>query len=426
MKKISIILAIGILMASCSENELYEQTNGLENEPLRISASVSDELTTRADGDFPTDVSFNFLYTPAGESAYEAIEEVKFDSDGNNDKTYLYWEQVKTGNNLYLILDNVTTEDNNKNSTTVTLGDTYYAKPEEGIGEGNDILWKSVKVQDQNLLEPVHFELQHVMSKLTFKINSADTEIRDLLNSGIVTVELWNVVSETSKYKFSRTTGNFTIDDGSTIIDKNDPLDLGTEKITGADYLVKTKSWIFPPQQFLASSTRPTIRITLSSGTEKKVEKTFTGVLPESMTTDEGLKPLEFLSGYHLVINVELGKWTDQSIHFEPVLVKEWDEYGPTDINIKQVGVYDAAGLEELVAAWNVENGPIINELTLMKYGVLNEDTNTWTFDLWADVELESKSTINPDSDGKISLDDNGGFKAEFDYNGGYKVSKGS
>lgn len=423
MKKISIILAIGILMASCSENELYEQTNGLENEPLRISASVSDELTTRAGGDFPTDVIFNFLYTPAGKSVYEAIN-VGFNSEGNNCKTYLTWEQVKTGNNLYLILDNVTTEDNNKNSTTVTLGDTYYAKPEEGIGEGNDILWKSVKVQDQNLLEPVHFELQHVMSKLTFEINSTDPEISDLLNSGIVTVELWNVVCETTKYNFSRITGKFTIDDGSTIKDKNNSLDLGTEKITGADYPVKTKSWIFPPQQFLDSSTRPTIQIKLSDS-DGNNQRTFTGILPESMTTeDEGLKPLEFLSGYHLVINVKLGNWTDHSIYFEPVLVKKWKEYGPKDINIKQVGVYDAAGLEELVEAWN--NGPEDNKLTLMKYGVLNEDTNTWTFDLWANINLESNSDIELNSDGTISLDDNGEFKAEFDYNGGYKVSKGS
>lgn len=422
MKNISVILAFGILMASCSENELYEQTNGLENEPLRISSSVSDELTTRAGEDFPTDVSFNFLYTPAGKSAYEAIEGVKFDIYGNNDKTYLNWEQVKTGNNLYLILDNVTTD--NKNSTTVTLGKTYYAKPEDdGIGKGNDILWKSVKVQDQNLLEPVHFELQHVMSKLTFKINSTDETISNLLSSGKVILQLWNVVTNPTTYSFNRLNGNITIsdepivreDEGSTIV-------LICETTSGEDYPVKTESWIFPPQQFRDSEKRPTIRITLSDGNN---QRTFTGVLPESMTTeDEGLKPLEFLSGYHLVINVELGNWTDQSIHFEPVLVKKWKEYGPKDINIKQVGVYDAAGLEELVDAWNVENGPIINKLTLMKYGVLNGDT--WTFDLWANINLESNSDIKLNSDGTISLDDNGEFKAEFDYNGSYKVSKGS
>lgn len=404
MKKISIILAIGILMASCSENELYEQTNGLENEPLRISASVSDELTTRAGGDFPTDVSFKFLYTPAGESAYEAIEDVKFNSDGNNDKTYLNWEQVKTGNNLYLILDNVTTEDNNKNSTTVTLGDTYYAKPEEDIGEGNDILWKSVKVQDQNLLEPVHFELQHVMSKLTFKINSADETISNLLSPKNVTVQLWNVVTAPTTYSFNRLNGNITIsgepivggDGGSTIV-------LNCETTSGEDYLVKTESWIFPPQQFRDSEKRPTIQIKLSDS-DGNNPRTFTGVLPESMTTeDEGLKPLEFLSGYHLVINVKLGKWTDQSIHFEPVLVKKWDEYGPKDINIKQVGVYDAEGLEELVNAWN--NGPEDNKLTLMKYGVLNEDTNTWTFDLWASF------------DGYTETGNNLGFMEQQNYN---------
>lgn len=418
MKKISIILAIGILMAGCSENELYEQTNGLENEPLRISASVSDELTTRAGEDFPTDVSFNFLYTPAGESAYEAIEDVKFDIYGNNVKTYLNWEQVKTGNNLYLILDNVTTGDNNKNSTTVTLGDTYYAKPEEDIGEGNDILWKSVKVQDQNLLEPVRFELQHVMSKLTFKINSTDETISNLLSPENVTVHLWNVVTAPTTYSFNRLNGNITMS-GEPIVGGNEEstIVLNCETTSGENSLVKTKSWIFPPQQFLDSSTRPTIRITLSDN-EGNNQKTFTGVLPESMTTDEGLKPLEFLSGYHLVINVELGKWTDQSIHFEPVLVKEWDEYGPKDINIKQVGVYDAEGLEELVAAWN--NGPEDNKLTLMKYGVLNGDT--WTFDLWADVELKSGSTIEPNN-GTISLNDNNRFKAIIN-NHGHTISK--
>lgn len=402
MKNISVILAFGILMASCSENELYEQTNGLENEPLMISASVSDELTTRAGEDFPTDVSFNFLYTPAGKSAYKAIEGVKFDIYGNNDKTYLNWEQVKTGNNLYLILDNVTTD--NKNSTTVTLGDTYYAKPEEGIGigKGNDILWKSVKVQDQNLLEPVHFELQHVMSKLTFKINSTDETISNLLSPENVTVHLWNVVTAPTTYSFNRLNGNITIsdepivgeDEGSTIV-------LICETTSGEDYPVKTESWIFPPQQFLDSKKRPTIQIKLSDS-DGNNPRTFTGVLPESMTTeDEGLKPLEFLSGYHLVINVELGDWTDQSIHFEPVLVKKWKEYGPKDINIKQVGVYDAAGLKELVDAWN--GGPENNKLTLMKYGVLNSDT--WTFDLWASFNGYSETT------------DNLGFNAQQNYN---------
>lgn len=404
MKNISVILAFGILMAGCSENELYEQTNGLENEPLRISASVSDELTTRADGDFPTEVSFNFLYTPAGESAYKAInEDVKFNSDGNNVKTYLTWEQVKTGNNLYLILDNV---NNNNNSTTVTLdNETYNAKPEEDIGKGNDILWKSVKVEEQNLLEPVHFELQHVMSKLTFKINSTDETISNLLSSGKVILQLWNVVTNPTTYSFNRLNGNITIN-GSPI-SYDDFQNLSTIQTPGEDYPVKTKSWIFPPQQFLDSEKRPTIQIKLSDS-DGNNPRTFTGVLPESMTTeDEGLKPLEFLSGYHLVINVELGDWTDQSIHFEPVLVKKWKEYGPKDINIKQVGVYDAAGLEELVKAWN--GGPEDNKLTLMKYGVLNGDT--WTFDLWANIELEFGSTIEPNN-GTISLQDKDGFKA--------------
>lgn len=412
MKNISVILAFGILMASCSENELYEQTNGLENEPLMISASVSDELTTRAGGDFPTDVSFNFLYTPAGESAYKAInEDVKFNSDGNNEKTYLTWEDVNTSG-TYFILDNVTT---NNNNTTVTLETTYNAQAEEGIGKGNDILWDTVKVKEQNLLEPVHFELQHVMSKLTFEINSNITNIQTLLNSGIITVQLWNVVTAPTTYSFNRLNGNITISGDPIGYDQHQYL--GTIRTTGADYLVKTESWIFPPQQFLDSEKRPTIQIKLSDN-EGNNQKTFTGVLPESMTTDEGLKPLEFLSGYHLVINVNLGNWTDHSIYFEPVLVKKWKEYGPKDINIKQVGVYDAAGLEELVEAWN--DGPKDNKLTLMKYGVLNGDT--WTFDLWANIELESSSTINLDN-GKISLQDKNGFTAKFEYHN-HTISK--
>ena len=157
------------------------------------------------------------------------------------------------------------------------------------------------------------------------------------------------------------------------------------------------------------------MQVCITDETDKT--KTFTGTLPESMmieiedeTNEVTSKPLEFLPGYHLVIRVKLGYWTDHTIYFKPVLVKKWKEYGPSDININQVGVYDAEGLTELVKAWNDESNT--NLLTFKKYGVLEGDT--WTFNLWKSITGYNSST----PEDKLGFKQRSDYRLEFKSNG--------
>lgn len=424
--------AAGLILAACSESGLNEPSGEWSDAPLRITASVNEEITTRADEPFPSDVDFYFTYTPSGQSNYNS-KQILFDAKGDDKKIYLNWENVKISSNLYFVLDNVPKDDNyTSNNIDLTkiidkedqlTNRDYNAQPESGTGKGNDILWQRIAVPTKpNTLEPIHFELQHLMSKVSFEISSSNDEIKNLLKPGKTTVKLWNVVKEPStnngSYTFDRIKGTVTI--SGDLNEQNNAVIIEGKEETSEENIVSvtTDSWIFPPQEFRDKDNRPKLQVCITDETDET--KTFTGTLPESMIIidEDGKKTshlLEFLPGYHLVIRVELGNWTtDQTIYFKPVLVKKWKEYGPLDININQVGVYDAEGLKKLVDAWNA--GPDNNLLTLKKYGVLEGDT--WTFNLWKSITGYNSSTP----------EDNLGFKPRSDYrlefkSNGHKVN---
>lgn len=429
--------AAGLILAACSESGLNEPSGEWGDAPLRITASVNEEITTRADEPFPSDVDFYFTYTPSGQSYYNS-KPIFFDAKGDDQEIYLNWENVQISSNLYFVLDNVPKEDaSTSNSIDLTkipdkedqkedqtANRNYNAQPESGTGKGNDILWQRIAVPTKpNTLEPIHFELQHLMSKVSFEISSSNEEIKNLLKPDKTTVKLWNVVKEPKddedSYTFDRIKGTVTID--GKLINQDNAVSIAGKEATSEEDIVSvaTDSWIFPPQEFRDKDNRPKLQVCITD--EKNETKTFTGTLPESMmieiedeTNEVTSKPLEFLPGYHLVIRVKLGYWKDHTIYFKPVLVKKWKEYGPSDININQVGVYDAEGLTELVDAWNA--GPDNNLLTLKKYGVLEGDT--WTFNLWKSITGYNSSTP----------EDNLGFKPRSDYrlefkSNGHKVN---
>lgn len=418
--------AAGLILAACSESGLNEPSGEWGDAPLRITASVNEEITTRADEPFPSDVDFYFTYTPSGQSNYNS-KQILFDAKGDDKEIYLNWENVKISSNLYFVLDNVPKDGTSINLTEISGTEVqntnrdYNAQPESGTGKGNDILWQRIAVPTKpNTLEPIHFELQHLMSKVSFEISSSNDEIKNLLKLGKTTVKLWNVVKEPStngSYTFDRIKGTVTID-GELINQYNAVSIAGKEATSEEDIVsVTTDSWIFPPQEFRDKDNRPKLQVCITYETDET--KTFTGTLPESMIIDEAGKKtshlLEFLPGYHLVIRVELGNWTDRTIYFKPVLVKKWKEYGPSDININQVGVYDAEGLTELVEAWNNEFNT--NLLTFKKYGVLEGDT--WTFNLWKSITGYISGSTIPE---------NLGFQQRSDYSlvfksNGHKVN---
>ena len=430
--------SICIIMTACSENVLNEHENGWKgNEPLQLSASISETVLGRAEEDF-TAGKYYFSYVNNTQTSLRYTDkETEFDGSGTG-ISYLTWDKVNTNSNLknkLFILDNVPFQivndkikyftsgtDGNINLGDIKEGDKpkYTAAPAPEIpGTGNDLLWGTVKVADQIPLSPVHFELEHRMSMLTFELYSKDDEIKELLKED-VTVKLEDVITEPTT--FNRVTGNVSVSyTGRNVTSDIDNMEVlpPTEEDGGVSRY--TKSWIFPPQQF-HNIGRPILNVTLSKtegeGTETITKtKTFRGRLPESMIYNNNNKSelLEFISGCHLIIEVKLGNWNDMEIRFRPVLVRKWIPQTLVDINVDQVGIRTAEELSDLVSTYN--NNP--NDSKLWKYGVLKDET--WYFDLWKNIDSYEKPEGSSDNtDLGFNEGENPGFKI---ISHGYKIN---
>ena len=413
MKKRQIVAmaVMGIMTVACTDYDLNGQTGWQGNELLKLSASISETVPTRAEGE-PAKGTYYFSYIKSNENSYQTLE-VNF-TEGKDTLTDPTWKDINTNDitNKLFILDNVPyinengfTSSNDDKNKLINLQDIkkeetdtesrYNAGPAPTVpGEGNDLLWDTVKVEKVSAapLSPVHFDLEHRMSMLTFKLQSKDPEIYTLLKDiENVEVKLHRVITE--PYQFNRLTGAIT--NTADPIDENAAVKLDVAEYTSEEGAI-TESWIFPPQEF-HSTGRPVLAITLTD-TEKNQTRTFKGVLPESMLYEGSDELLEFLPGCHLTVTVVLGNWDDLAINFRPVLVKKWVTYSAKDINAKQVGVYTAEELTELVTLYN-ENSSKDN-LALWKYGVYNN--GTWTFDLWKSIT----GTFNEEiiKDGKLNF----------------------
>lgn len=424
------------MITACSDNELNEQTQWKEGQTLELAASINETSLARADGepDLPTG-NYYFSYVKVSETQYSTIG-VKFEngegidyftvSENTEQKQSLTWSDIKTTGNTVFILDNVPplnwTSTFTSSTSTVDLtqikvnSDTaprYDAGPApENPGEGNDLLWGTVNVKEVSAtpLSPVHFKLEHRMSMLTFKINSKDPTIQALLNKDHAKVELYRVIIQPAT--FNRLTGEITIADDAQAIEEIEAKELEIAIDAENKESAITESWIFPPQGFYETTPRPVLKITLKNQEEEKI---FQGVLPESMLYEEVNYPLEFLPGCHLTVKVELGDWENLDINFRPVWVKKWDEKDPDGLNAKQLGVYTANELEELVRAYTGDVSE--KNLTLWKYGILSN--KIWTFYLWKDLTIESNSSaITTDSTIKLNFSTISGYSFTFKSNG--------
>lgn len=398
MKKgqIMAMAVMSIMTVACTDYDLNGQTDWKGDEPLELSASISETLPTRAEEELAEGTHY-FSYVNSKQTSVK-YETTKVSFEAGNSTPDLTWDQINTNKNIankLFILDNVpringefTSSNTNRfiNLKDIKKGGTdtesrYNAGPAPTVpGEGNDLLWDTVKVENVSgaPLSPVHFDLEHRMSMLTFKLlSNNDSEINTLLsNPEKVEVKLHRVITE--PYQFNRLTGAIT--NNTKPIDETQAVTLDITGYTPEEGAI-TESWIFPPQEF-HNTGRPVLAITLTD-TENQT-RTFKGVLPESMLYEGKYEPLEFFSGCHLTVTVVLGSWDDLTVNFRPVLVKKWVTYSAKDINAKQVGVYTADELTELVKAYNQDSSK--DNPTLWKYGTYDEDNSTWTFYLWKDL----------------------------------------
>lgn len=397
MKKIQIMVVVvmGVLIAACSNHELNEETGLNVNDPLEISVTINETLQSRAESE-PAVGDYYFSYIGKGTTINYTVLKVVLDQEGkgtpilNNKK--LTWSDINTNVNNSFVLDNVpnttdfttTTSSASINLQEIKLEDgsdvsLYDAAPApEQNGTGNDLVWGTVKVKDVSNapLSYVHFGLKHLMSMLTFNIESNDETIKSILNNPEnIDVKLYRVITKPSTY--NRLTGAISIGSNIDPIDEEHSITLDIIK-TEQNGSVTTENWIFPPQEFIKNS-RPILSITLNNG--DGTTNTFKGVLPETMSYENSYELLEFISGCHLTVNVELGNWENPQIQFRPVLVKKWVDKGDAQLNSNQVGVYTAEELKELVEAYNED--PSEDNLILLKYGIFSNTENKWTFYLW-------------------------------------------
>ena len=432
MKKIQIMVVVvmGVLIAACSNHELNEETGLNVNDPLEISVTINETLQSRAESE-PAVGDYYFSYIGKVKTTNYTVLKVVLDQEGkgtpilNNKK--LTWSDINTNVNNSFVLDNVpnttdfttTTSSASINLQEIKLEDgsdvsLYDAAPApEQNGTGNDLVWGTVKVKDVSNapLSYVHFGLKHLMSMLTFNIESNDETIKSILNNPEnIDVKLYRVITKPSTY--NRLTGAISINGNIDPIGEENSIMLDIIE-TEQNESATTENWIFPPQKFI-NNQRPILSITLTEG--DGTTNTFKGVLPETMLYENSYELLEFISGCHLTINVELGNWENPQIQFRPVLVKKWVDKGDAQLNSNQVGVYTAEELEELVAAYNTN--PSEDNLTLLKYGIFNG--NTWTFYLWktlTNVKLDPSNSLGFDSDGSFTFESNGhtinGYKVE-------------
>lgn len=397
MKKIQIMVVavMGVLIAACSNHELNEETGLNVNDPLEISVTINETLQSRAESE-PAVGDYYFSYIGKGTTTDYTVLKVVLDQEGkgtpilNNKK--LTWSDINTNVNNSFVLDNVPETDGFTTTTSTASINLQEIKLEDGSdvslydaapapeqnGTGNDLVWGTVKVKDVSNapLSYVHFGLKHLMSMLTFKIESNDETIKSILNNpGNIDVKLYHVITKPSTY--NRLTGAISIDSNTDPIGKDNPITLDIIE-SEQNESATTENWIFPPQKFI-NNQRPILSITLTKG--DGTTNTFKGVLPETMLYENSYELLEFISGCHLTIKVKLGNWAKPQIQFRPVLVKKWVDKGDAQLNSNQVGVYTAEELKELVDAYN--KNPSEDNLTLCKYGIFSNTENKWTFYLW-------------------------------------------
>ena len=207
MKKIQIMVAavMGVLIAACSNYELNEETGLNVNDPLEISVTINETLQSRAESE-PAVGDYYFSYIGKSTTTKYTVLKVVLDQEGkgtpilNNKK--LTWSDINTNVNNSFVLDNDA------------------APAPEQNGTGNDLVWGTVKVKDVSNapLSYVHFGLKHLMSMLTFKIDSKDETIKSILNNPEnIDVKLYRVITKPSTY--NRLTGTISIDSNIKPID---------------------------------------------------------------------------------------------------------------------------------------------------------------------------------------------------------------
>lgn len=393
---------------SCAQEEI-DRTDESTGDAIRVSASLSPTLATRAyiEEGKVTEGLFTLVYRNT--SSQDTLGWVDFDYEGvagtgqaisGLTKGPLAWALVGGGNNPTFYMDNVSDElsSNTKSPTKVIFNDKnpYVAGilTDDGF---NDLLWGKQQVARNS--KTIHFDMHHVMSKVKVVITVDDTnEVEDELSLENAEVFITDVVHKPETY--DRLTGMVSIADTPDYADitlvnslSDTPEDMRIEwkqieeNANGNEHLTvyTTGDFILPPQGIRSDTSRPKLKIKLHTS---KGEKVYSGYLPHAMEVQYGDSEnpypltLSFLREHYLTIRTVLSKEPPE-LSFMPVQVVEWVDKGKYTLDGYQAGIYSTQELLNLVAYWGASN-----EVQMQRFG-MKMDNGSWRFNIFANLELD-------------------------------------
>lgn len=294
-----------------------------------------------------------------------------------------------------------------------------------------DILWgKLTYAKTDKLLD---FKLRHKMSKVTFRFFSND-KIESGINSKLqrenITVELENIKTAVydKRTDASRIPG-FRRDKGeivSTSADdnKNTVIILSSGKLdekaksdgAESETYYYAPAYIFPPHNYSAATQDYKAKLTIDLGNGEKYSGPFPSTMlytikGENSTADITVSDdMAFLSGYHLIIDVELAdNFDDRELLFHGIKVADFKcDFTETNNESRECGIYSLEDLETLIALYN-SLGDDKEDYRLYKYGTYGSG-DTWTFNLWIDIVIseEEMSTFEKFNNENFELELNG------------------
>lgn len=393
-----------VLTTGCSTEVSYPEESG-RSLPVYVTVTPAQTLMSRADEDIiqVTEGEYYISYPQSSTKTY-GLGTVDFTLSqtpgigivllpGNQE---MKWDNVE-GSNPIFYLDNVEPGDASASDPlNVTFTDEYSpfnAGVYNGDEGSNDLLWSTLQVNSNT--RTLNFELHHNMARLQVEITvdkTFETENQKLdMTNAIVEISSINQVP----LSFNRQTGDLklsteeedyttlTLVGGGSNIDwasvTQDPTD---ENVT----VYATPNFVLPPQELLTNTNRPRLTITLNN--EDGTQRTFSGIIPYAMNVYTQQYPngypvtLSFLKEYILTLRTLISN-DPPELSFMPVKVVEWVDKGSYDVDGHQAGIYLASEFTQLIQYYRSNN-----EFQLYRYGNLNEETNSWTFNIWAPLNL--------------------------------------
>ena len=397
LNKFILPIIVGLSVAACSETAPVDSPQ-TEGSPIVLSARTDEggSVDTRVEDGEVVDGNYYLSFTNTDEDL-QTVSAPFRDGTGypwvdgageNGEGEALHWGYIQrpANDNVTLYLDNVAGEANEKNVVILDKNDVYQASVYDAATSENDIVWgrkTNVKYDAKN----VDFTLSHRMACVRVNIqvdidDGGDQNVSESITQHGVIVSLLNVRYKASQ--FNRTTGKVTENTTETNIKLHDG------KLVDSGY---TFTWIFPPQSF-SDSYRPILQIKLKDGSGT----TYEGGLPESMFGNNDYLgtayDLAFSAGQLLTINVKLvTSIADREILFLPAVVEDWTHLDPIDIVPKQLGIYSDEDYNDVVKAYNNEEG--IDAETMKRYATYDEETKKWIVNIFAEIGTGEELTDN-------------------------------